>query len=457
MKGYKEYMDNTHPSPALKGKIMARIAKEPTYKVNKLFLGIAASIALVLATIWLMPAPPEVVEVPEIPRAPEASINQYVIIPPPLEEATEAAETPEMVVYPLVFTTQLFEEMGSRIMASSFSFPLTPAQHSAIFPNNTVLFEATATYWLERDTVPYWLGTLTEPISLIPPNPQIIEKGVFAIDIENGVHISIGGLVWNNLDVATQYEISHVHGVEVVASQATRYVPIAGETTQVYYLQADFTFGGASYVIVNYNVCNATAKETLTLLVNQIIYAGPPDLTVLENPTIPELRDDRMPFSYAQKDPDLGHLIPQIPQGFVEGGAARRTLDQHDNSLHVFMNQGRGMINWRANLIIAGEFDNIISAHDTYLYDANLYLMPWADSIPEAVWETFQRPIFLAQDITLEVIQARTINEGRRIDEGHMSLQTLSFTVVLDDMAITINAIEIAPEQIWQMLQEVIN
>jgi len=59
--------------------------------------------------------------------------------------------------------------------------------------------------------------------------------------------------------------------------------------------------------------------------------------------------------------------------------------------------------------------ERIVSVSEYEKYDMSLYTISFADSIPSELWEYVYNPVFLAEELTLDIIQARAywVDRGR--------------------------------------------
>lgn len=81
-------------------------------------------------------------------------------------------------------------------------------------------------------------------------------------------------------------------------------------------------------------------------------------------------------------------------------------------------------------------------------YDTRLYTVPWYDSVPEEYRDSFYKPAFRAQDMSLEVVKAR----GTEKDTGGMSY---CFYVLHEDGTLVgYNCDGLTAEQVWTLMEE---
>jgi hypothetical protein len=145
-----------------------------------------------------------------------------------------------------------------------FTHTLTDEQMKAVFPALTSEFTATALYLTD--------GSLIE---------------VTAVGRYRWTRIQVaeGEVVRTQIFVhENEPQVSHVHGVEVMAFM------LGDDNDFNKHFQVDFMLDNIAYHITLFSPKEA-GKEHLTELVNQLILGGAADLSVLANPSIPELFD----------------------------------------------------------------------------------------------------------------------------------------------------------------------
>ena len=182
---------------------------------------------------------------------------------------------------------------------------------------------------------------------------------------------------------------------------------------------------------------------------------GSVDPSILDNPVIPELRDEQVSISEARSDPDFGEYLPiSVPVPF-QFDNARRFINQETNSLMTFWGADRAeSIRWFVSMPTQHDIAHIVSVHEHEKYDLSLYSIPWAFSVPDEFHYYFQSPVFLAEELTIDVIRARTIWESSR-SGATPGWQTSQFSVLYDNVLITVSMNGVSPEQIWNMITEI--
>ena len=178
---------------------------------------------------------------------------------------------------------------------------------------------------------------------------------------------------------------------------------------------------------------------------------GIADMGILAPPVSPVPDGEILTLEESRNDPDFGAFLPaNVPSGF-SFDHARRVTNQDTDSLFIFWHTGADSIHWQISKPTDHDRERIVSVDNREKFDVSLYPIPWAFSVPEELREFVMNPVFFAEDLTLDVIRARTLSDERR-----GGLQVSSFSVLYGDVIITISANGLSPEQVWEMLAELI-
>ncbi len=120
--------------------------------------------------------------------------------------------------------------------------------------------------------------------------------------------------------------------------------------------------------------------------------------------------------------------------------------------LFVSWTKGMGYINWRVSLLEDHDKTRITSVADKKHYDLSLYPIPRADSVPDDLREIVDNPIFLSEELTLEVVQTRAYEISDAGDEpGHR----MRFSVLYGDILVEISAKGVSPDAMVNILQQI--
>ena len=164
---------------------------------------------------------------------------------------------------------------------------------------------------------------------------------------------------------------------------------------------------------------------------------------------------DRVELSLneARHDPNFGTFIPaSIPEGFVFESA-----QYSDGTLSASWNRGVGVfdhINWVVHFSDEQWENSVVSASQRELFDIALYPMPWMDSVPAEIAEVFHFPVFRAEELSLEVVQARM--RWEEAGEGRLGTTAgwrhAPFAVLYGDVLVQPRVNGVTPEQLYDML-----
>ncbi|MDR1042582.1 MAG: hypothetical protein LBL54_01605 [Clostridiales Family XIII bacterium] len=248
----------------------------------------------------------------------------------------------------------------------------------------------------------------------------------------------------------TEPKVTTVYGVEVTA------IRVDGNANDgVAFYQAEFITGGIAYRV---ELHDSDSGETGALRLAAIVYAivggTPADLSVLENPDIPELRFDELTLDEAQKDTRFGvFVLSDIPDGFTFE-SSYRTVTPGENSLSVHWGKPDCYLEISITETVERDSERVVHPNEGEKYDMSLYPIPLSESVPRELWATVTNPIFLSGELTLDVVKARAYKSGER-NEG--DLWKIAFNVLYDDTdtLVKITVKGISPEQLWRMIQTI--
>lgn len=161
---------------------------------------------------------------------------------------------------------------------------------------------------------------------------------------------------------------------------------------------------------------------------------------------------NELSFPAAYADPEFGSYLPRnLPFGFTFE-SARRVINQEQNSLNALWTKGMGYIQWRISVPRADDKIRITSIADTQNYDLSLYPIPRADSVPDALREIVNNPIFRSEDLMLNVVRTRAYEVSDAGDEPGCRMR---FGVLYGDILVEINVKGATPETMFQILEQI--
>ena len=413
------------------------------------FAGLAACAAVLLLCVLTIPGLFST-PVPNIPKDPGviSSGNQQggepaVSVTTPPDDADTITPRLRDEVWPLTLN-EVSSQMAAEIyIEGHFWDKLTDRQLEAVFPNTPLALTATANYRGD--------GSLYNVMAF-----EVLTNGerAFYNEIYTATMIEVIGAGGGSMeDCFYEYEpeTSSVMGVPVVAG-----VFDFKKNDGVALYIASFKVDGVAYNIKLFDNDNGiTGLNRLTEIVNDIIYYGAADLSVLENPIIPELRDERLTLHEARNDPDFGAYLPENVPSRFSFESAQRVINQDTNNLFVYWNVGSEYIDWRVSKLTDYYYEHIVSVSEREKYDMALYSIPLADSVPRELWEYVDNPVFIAEELTFGIIQARAYWVGS--DRGDTSGWRMRFSVLYGDDVIELDIKGVSPEQVWEVFAELKN
>ena len=178
-----------------------------------------------------------------------------------------------------------------------------------------------------------------------------------------------------------------------------------------------------------------------------------PDFSAITAEYIPPYIFEELTFAEAQADPDFGAYLPtDLPEGFAEE-RFHRHMEQNVNYLSGLWSKGWGSdygeLRWEITFFDESKQQRLTAAANTQNYDLSLYPIPRADSVPEELREIVDNPIFLAEELTLEVVQARAYKVQ---DAGDSHGWRMAFSVKYDDIVVEVCSKGIDPQWVYDQL-----
>ncbi len=164
---------------------------------------------------------------------------------------------------------------------------------------------------------------------------------------------------------------------------------------------------------------------------------------------IPEWKDEKLSLSEAYNDADFGEYMPtSLPEGFVEESVRRYKNYQFDY-LSGLWTKGYAQIAWNISYMTEADENRRTSVETVENYDLSLYPIPMAQSVPDELREIVNDPIFDIDELTLDVVYARS----RLTEEaGDVSGYRTNFSVLCGDILIEIRTKGVSPEWIFETL-----
>jgi len=373
-----------------------------------------------------------------------------------------------------------------------FWIHLTDTQLNGVFPFFDRPITAIAFY--TRD------GTFAELDARMPLSDTFGHEVQIKIGVDNIRYIFSDYIFLPGFQPRTSY----VHGVPVEA------LMIRGGWGSERSFRADFVVDNIVFQVrINEN-SRINGQILMTEIVNKLIIGGAEWLYILSDPIIPELRFESLMFHEALQDEDFGMFVPLfVPYTFEVVHISRhvrghinenrmsinwRSSQDYDYLYSVFVDWiesrdsdsniwpferifwGEPSIRWFISTVDDFDIERVVPAENRRKYDWSLYPLtlrtgaacawPFRD-IPDSYSRIISNPVFLAEDLTSEIVKARENIRPvkRQVAYGDCSCEvfmplthiSINFGVLFDDVLVTVEAEGLTYEYIWAMFESLSN
>lgn len=196
-----------------------------------------------------------------------------------------------------------------------------------------------------------------------------------------------------------------------------------------------------------------SASQRLLAETVDLVLGGVMDIAEIAPRVIPEFRRDKLTLEQARRDPDFGSFVPgTAPQGFAFYGAIRY-LDQSSDQLSVYYQAGMRYVELYIARMPPDIQTRVVDVQERETYDLGLYSIPWAESVPAELRDKVTRPVFLWQDLTLDVLRARAYQVQDAGDDS--SGYRMNFSVLWGNIVLECRVKGSTPEAVLEMLQSI--
>ena len=428
MKAYNKYMDKISVSNTLHQKIMSSTHAIPKRWpiMIKRYTTAFACLVVVLLGVLIIP-----------------KLTQYNVTPIPgnnqsvLEPGTITPTPDSSSKYNLYFNKAGGQTVANIYIPGHFWQELTSNEIKAVFPmlKNTRNIKATANFQSDEN------GTTLFNIDAY---------AISAAGLKTYIQLAPSEVVLDYV-FDSETKSSDVLGITVTAGYFETEPNSKGLKNIIYF--ATFKLSDVAYYVElsGAKADKEVVKNEISEIIGLLIEGGAADFDIF-HPVVPELRDDRLSLEEARADIDFGAYIPLgIPADF-EFEDALRFINQEQNALFVTWAKGMGYIDWRVSFLDDIDQTRITSVADTQNYDIALYPIPRADSVPDELREIVDNPIFLIDELTLDVVQSRTYET---IDAGDEPGQRMRFGVLYEDILVELSVKGVSSEVILDILQQI--
>lgn len=176
---------------------------------------------------------------------------------------------------------------------------------------------------------------------------------------------------------------------------------------------------------------------------------GEPDLTAVVSDSEPVWYDEDLTVAQAKADPDFGAYLPDSLEEEAEATTLRRMKDRTMDTLLSVWNTPGGFANWNISHYDSEDeriVNRLVSVADKKKYDWSRNPNYRTMDMPEELLKILESPVFLAEEVTLEVVQARKAETGE--DEYE-----IVFDLIYDGVKIHIFAVNTSPEWVYEQIQ----
>lgn len=138
----------------------------------------------------------------------------------------------------------------------------------------------------------------------------------------------------------------------------------------------------------------------------------------------------------------------RFPRGFTINQISR-FVNQQSNYLWFSLSNGMNNFRWVISTVSEVDEERITSISDTKNYDLSLYPNPRAETVPSELREIVEDPIFLIDELTLEVVKMRSYTLN---DRENSNGEGMSFSVLYGESLVGINSNGVGSEEVYELL-----
>jgi len=337
---------------------------------------------------------------------------------------------------------------------AEFFHMLSRAQSASLFPALETTFDLVRADYRQDGTL-IAIQASRASIEWVDYNVYMHPRIVLRISNEE---LTRQMILFSEYDVPLQ-QLSYVHGVPVlVESHELPVIYATNAQSNMFVFVAYFEMDGVHYIleVVDYL---EQGMELMTIIVNQIVVAGAPDLSPHIYAEAPVWGNWVYTHEEALLDPIFGHFVPDVYPSVIRLSAGYRTYTMHDNSLLLaWQSTGSDIvdIHWTISNVSAWSWMVPVSVEDRALFDWSYYVYPpFSAELSDYLAgteasRTLHNPLFAVSDLSLDLIRTRYVSVEHAL-EAIRPVQTISFSVLYDDIMISISARGATPELIWEM------
>ena len=161
---------------------------------------------------------------------------------------------------------------------------------------------------------------------------------------------------------------------------------------------------------------------------------------------LPPLQSQKLTLAQAREDDVLGAYVPTaLPVGYAFEEAYCVTERDEEN---LTVRWARGMDSITLHLERKGNAPATVDVEKTESYDQRLYEVPYGETVPRQYRQTFDNPVFAAEDFSLEIVESRMKSYD---DQGDTDTPRGNFGVLYPDGVLVRFSGRGTAEEIWEM------
>lgn len=265
------------------------------------------------------------------------------------------------------------------------------------------------------------------------------------------IHLYKRNLFFHNFDEVVPSRVAGEDGVDVYATE--------GRSEKGVALGLNFCLNENLFVSVNC-FADLDKEEASKQLLQDIVAAyvlKKRDLSIADiSPTLDWTQyfvDSEVSFEEANEDEQFGKFfLKELPIGFTKESITRTNHPYIGNNLSGLWYNGLKELRWQVTFFNKDDNDRVVSPAEKEKYNLSLYPIPRADSVPESLWRVVNHPIFRAEELTLEMVQARSYTVQ---DTGDVDGSRMHFSVMYnDDIVVEVSAKGVSSEWVYNQLQK---
>ena len=166
----------------------------------------------------------------------------------------------------------------------------------------------------------------------------------------------------------------------------------------------------------------------------------------------PQREDTVLTYPQARESRPFGPYLPaELPDGFGEE-EIHLYRGREETTLFAVWTKGEGSfdeLDWRVREYRDADAGRVVAVEDRPRYDLGLYTLPLADSVPEELFQTVDRPIFRWEELTQEAVERRVMSLP---GDGEGITTRINLGVLYDGILVEVTAKGVTPQWLYRQL-----